>query len=268
MKLRQEIKALARQAMREQRATAILLTLLLMLMSFVLWGLDTLVTRTIELGAIYWVIYAARMLVWWVMMVNMLGEYIKRYKREQASVGALFTGFGVNFWRKLGGVAWMIFWLSIWALPAIVASILNLGGFVVFLCTIPALARVFAYIFTFNILADCPDVKATQALGISVLITKGYRGDVFIFHLSFVGWYLLLGLPISIIQVLTGVPFMFTFVANYVIWSLYAFPYFYTAFAGLYLELRDQALRGGVVTYEELGLPEQVSTPHENIIIR
>ncbi|MCL2856696.1 MAG: DUF975 family protein [Oscillospiraceae bacterium] len=264
MKTRPEIKALAREAMRAQRGTAILLIFLLGLITAASMRLDTFIAAdTGSQGVVYWIVYAARMAVTGLVMVNMTCEFIKIYKGEKASTSGIFTGFTVNFWHKLGGALLIMLWVS---LPLIVDTIFDLPPGLILLLMMPVLVGLLAFYFTYSILADCPSVKAIQALKISIRITKGHRADVFVFCLSFMGWVLLFGLPGSILGVAAD-SFMLGFYLTSVVWTLYLWPYFYTAFAGLYLELRDKALCDGVVTYEELGLPEPLPTIYENIII-
>lgn len=220
MKTRKEIKALAREAMREQRSTAILLG--------VVWGLVVLASIILDwivllatgsMGIAYWVVYTAGLFVIYVMSVNMIGEYIKIFKREKAEVGALFSGLQVNFLRKLGGILWMMLWVVLWSL----------------LLIIPGIIKSLSYFFTWNILADCPNVTATDALKVSMRITQGHKWKIFVFCLSWIGWMILSGLTLGILYV------------------VYVGPYFYTADGGLYIEMRDEALAEGRITRTDLG---------------
>jgi len=220
MKSRQEIKALAKEAMGMQRGTAILLGFVYMIVAFVWIGLMVpfMDFETGLHGAGYWVIYIIGMPIFIVLGVNFLGEYIKIWNQDEASVGALFSGLGVNFARKLGGSLWMGLWIVLW----------------MFLLIIPGIIKGLSYYFTTNILADCPDVKATDAIKISMRITKGHKMDIFVFILSFFGWFILSGLTLGILYI------------------VYVGPYFYTADAGLYTELKEKALANGTITMDEL----------------
>jgi uncharacterized membrane protein len=264
MKSRAEIKELAKNAFRVQRGTAILLgfvfgsllcawaviiSAVAPLLGEYTPGVDgepgTYVVPITDLsGALYWLTYLAGMFLLYVMMINLFGEYIKIYKREKASISALFTEFAVNFWRKLGGMLWMSLWLMIWTLPLMVSVVLlTLLSERTLLLTVPATMTIIsikalAYCFTYNILADCPNATATQALKISIRITKGYKGHIFVFFLSWIGWTLLSVLTFGVLYI------------------VFVGPYYYTAYAGLYLELRDEALREGKITLEELGMAE------------
>jgi len=219
MKTRQEIKALARDAMRAQRGTAILLVFVLMLVSVASGILDMIVMNAFGMGVLYYIVYWVGMAIIMVMGVNALGEYIKIWQRQDASTSALFSELKVNFWRKLGGVMWQMLWTILWSLLLIV----------------PGIIKSMSYYFTPNILVDCPDVKATDAIKISMRITEGHKMDVFIFILSWIGWFILS---------------LFTFG---ILLIVYVGPYFYTADAGFYIELRNKALREGRITPEELG---------------
>jgi uncharacterized membrane protein len=85
------------------------------------------------------------------------------------------------------------------------------------------------------ILADCPDVKATDALKLSMRITNGHKVDLFVLQLSWIGWGLLTGLTFGILGI------------------VFVFPYMNTTMAGYYIELRDLAIDSGIVLPEELG---------------
>jgi len=221
MKSRQEIKALAKAAMKEQRGTAILLLFVYSLVASVLVGLDVaVILMSGGQGLAYWVVYWIGMAILYVMAVNYAGEFIKIYKKEDASVGAMFSGFSINFARKLGGMLWMTLWLFLWSL----------------LLVIPGIIKALAYFFAPYILADCPGVSATEALKISMRITKGYKMDIFVFSLTWIGWLLLSGLTFGILYI------------------VYVGPYMETSYSGLYLEMKNKALAEGRITHEELGI--------------
>ncbi|MDR0463451.1 MAG: DUF975 family protein [Pseudomonadales bacterium] len=228
MKSRQQIKALARSAVSAQNGTSILLVLISTVASFAIGMtsgmLDSITMMAFGQGVayylVYWIGYFVITGVSYVIMINLLGEFIKVYKRQKADIGELFLGFKTNFLRKVGGMLWMQLWIGLWSL----------------LFIIPGIIKALAYYFTPNVLADCPNVTARQALKVSMKITKGYKGDVFMFILSWIGWMLLSILTCGIL------------------WIVYVGPYFYAADAGFYLELKEKALADGKITPEELGM--------------
>ena len=69
---------------------------------------------------------------------------------------------------------------------------------------------------------------------LSERITQGYKGDVFVMGLSFIGWMLLSAFTFGVVHI------------------LYTGPYMNTAMAGLYEELMQNALQEGRITREML----------------
>jgi len=136
----------------------------------------------------------------------------------QTRVGEMFSLGFRNYWRSVGGMLWMNLFIFLWSL----------------LLFIPGIIKALAYFATPYILAEFPYVEPTDALKISMRMTDGYKGDVFVMGLSFIGWYLLNMLTFGLLGL------------------LYVNPYYYTSFAGLYQELKMNALAMGTVRYEEL----------------
>ena len=212
MKSRQEIKALAKDAMRQQRGTSIVTILLLYVL--------------IAAGMIFQIIPVVGGLlvsatVWFFdnpLMVHAEGIFIKIWNREKTSANELFSGFSVNYMRKVGGMAWMTLWTFLWTL----------------LLIIPGIVKMYAYSFAPLILADCPNVKARDALKLSMRMTSGHKMKLFVLSLSFIGWFILSAFTLWILAI------------------VFVLPYFYTAYAGYYVELRDKALADGIVSQEEL----------------
>jgi len=219
MKTRQEIKALAKEAMAQQRGTAILIYVVLILISLV----GQLLVRLTDPNKVFIVflgalIAIAAAFIEIVFAVGSQRAFIKIFKREHTSLGEVVSSLGVNFWRKLGGILWMVLWVCIWSL----------------LFVIPGIVKSFSYLLTPYILADCPNVKATEALKLSMRMTKGHRCKLFVLYLSFIGWMLLSVLTLLILDI------------------VYVGPYISTTMAGYYIELRDQALASGAIKPEEL----------------
>jgi uncharacterized membrane protein len=152
------------------------------------------------------------------LLVGYASFCIRVYKGEQGDIGDMFrVGFN-DYGRNLGGVLWMWLFTSLWTL----------------LFIIPGIIKYFSYFMTPYILADSKKVSATDALKLSMRMTKGYKGMIFVTYLSFIGWLILSGLTCGILQI------------------LYVGPYMETSLAGLYVELKNNALAKGVVTTAEL----------------
>ena len=271
MRTRQEIKALAREGMAYQRGSSILTLLVFMLIYFAgaLPGVIPI------LGSL--IVWAAIIFVDMPLMVGMYGSYVKIYNKAPTNVGDMFSCFSEGYMRKVGGMAWMLLWVFLWSLIAF--PVIIIGGFVVgysaiaagvfsgsfgavgtalwlfvllmIAAWIPAIVKGISYSMTAFILEHFPSVPATDALKISMRITQGHKGDIFVFCLSFIGWFILSALTFGILYI------------------VYVGPYFYSSFAGLYQELRDNALAEGRVTAEELGImPPPLAAPHEPMVYR
>ncbi|MCL2828639.1 MAG: DUF975 family protein [Oscillospiraceae bacterium] len=221
MKSRQEIKALAKEAMREQRGTSILLVVMILVWSVIISIVSFLLTdRAPLLSSLISFAFSFFVIVWG---INTYGAFVKVYQREQTSVGEVASNLKVNTLRKIGGTYWIALWLTLWTM----------------LLVIPGIIKGLAYYFAPNILADRPEVTARQALKLSMRMTQGHKGRIFVFILSWIGWFILSGLTFGILYI------------------VYVGPYWYAADAGYYVELRDNAIAEGRVTREELGMEEQ-----------
>ncbi len=147
-----------------------------------------------------------------------------RGEREELSVTTPFTEAFKNYPRKLGGSLWMGLFVFLWAL----------------LFVIPGIIKGISYSMTQYILADCPNVKARDALKLSMRMMNGHKWEYFVMGLSFLGWILLSALTLGILSV------------------FYVDPYMRSSFAEYYLELRDEALRTGAITQGQLDGTELV----------
>jgi uncharacterized membrane protein len=123
-----------------------------------------------------------------------------------------------NYPRKLGGSLWMALFIFLWSL----------------LLLIPGLIKTISYSMTQYILADCPEVRAEDALKLSMRMMNGHKWEFFVLLLSFIGWGLLTILTFGILEV------------------FYVGTYRNSSFAVYYLEIKREALRTGAVTREQL----------------
>ena len=147
-----------------------------------------------------------------------------RGERDELSVTTPFTEAFKNYPRKLGGSLWMGLFVFLWAL----------------LFIIPGIIKGISYSMTQYLLADCPNVKARDALKLSMRMMNGHKWEYFVMGLSFLGWILLSALTLGILSV------------------FYVDPYMRSSFAEYYLELRDEALRTGAITQGQLDGTELV----------
>ena len=143
---------------------------------------------------------------------------------NKIEVGDLFKGFNI-YWKSLGMMLWYILWIFLWML----------------LLVVPAIIKSIAYSQCFFIIADNPNVKVKDALKISMKMTQGYKWQIFVMGLSFLGWMLLCLLTL-------GIGFF---------WLQ---PYMVTAFTNLFFKLKQLSIEKGVCTEDEFnGIPSGAS---------
>lgn len=143
---------------------------------------------------------------------------LRIYRGETGDVGEMFSAGFNDYGKSLGGILWMELFIWLWSM----------------LFVIPGIVKACAYFMTPYLLADTRNVSATEALTLSMRMTYGHKGKVFGMALSFIGWAILSAITFGILQL------------------LYTGPYMNTSFAGLYEELKQNALETGIVTAEEL----------------
>jgi len=212
MKTRQEIKAAAKAAIANQRGTSILLYLVYTVIAGALISIQFIIP-----GTLGYIIYLVAMLVVLVVAVGFYNAYRKIYLGEQTELGELFMGFS-NFGRNFLGGLWFFIFVFLWSLLLIV----------------PGIIKAISYSVVFFILGESQNVDFRKALKLSMKITKGHKGKIFVLFLSFIGWGLLSILTLGILYV------------------VFVGPYLSAAFAGMYVEMRDAALESGVITQEDL----------------
>lgn len=86
---------------------------------------------------------------------------------------------------------------------------------------IPGIIKSLAYAMTPYIIAENPEIDAMKAIDMSQEMMRGHKMELFMLHLSFIGWYLL-----GIITFGVGMFFLM--------------PYVQTSVANFYLELRGK----------------------------
>ena len=92
-----------------------------------------------------------------------------------------------------------------------------------FLLLIPAIIKSYSYYCAPYILADSPNVGATDALTLSKKMMEGYKWKLFVAQLTFLGWFLLCVITFGIL------------------WIFYVGPYYNATMAGFYHEIKEQA---------------------------
>jgi uncharacterized membrane protein len=116
----------------------------------------------------------------------------------------------------LGITLWYALWVILWSL----------------LFIIPGIIKALAYSQCMYMIADNPAVKVRDALKISIKMTNGYKGAIFVMGLSFLGWALLCVLTL-------GIGF------------LWLAPYMNASFTNLFFKLKELSIQKGVCTEDE-----------------
>jgi len=203
MKTRTEIKLTAKNAMRNQYGPLIGAYLLTLLIA------GTVIPATFGVGAL---------LVLLPLTVGYSYYTLCVYRGQQPTLNTLFQSGFYYYGHTLGGMLWMSLFIYLWSL----------------LLVIPGIVKSFAYSMTPYLLADHPKLPPTEALKISMRMTQGYKADLFIMVMSFLGWYLLSLLTFGLLSL------------------FYVDPYLHISYAGMYEQLKANALARGVIRWEEL----------------
>ena len=123
--------------------------------------------------------------------------FLKLTKGEETSVGDLFAGF-----NKTGRALWLNILIAVftflWSL----------------LLVIPGIIKAYAYSMSFYVLADNPELTASEALAKSQSIMRGHKMELFILELSFIGWYFVVGLTFGLAAIYVA-PYMQATIANF-----------------------------------------------------
>ena len=123
--------------------------------------------------------------------------FLKLTKNEETSVNDVFAGF-----NKTGRALWLNILIAVftflWSL----------------LLVIPGIIKAFAYSMSFYVLADNPELTASEALAKSQSMMRGHKMELFILELSFIGWYFLVGLTFGLAAIYVA-PYMSATMANF-----------------------------------------------------
>lgn len=123
--------------------------------------------------------------------------FLKLTKGEEVSVVDVFAGF-----NKTGRALWLNILIGVftflWSL----------------LLVIPGIIKAYAYSMSFYVLADNPELTASEALAKSQSIMRGHKMELFILELSFIGWYFVVGLTLGIAAIYVA-PYMNATMANF-----------------------------------------------------
>jgi len=132
------------------------------------------------------------------------------FRRGDANVEMLFTPIKTSYARNLGAMLWKALWLFLWGLVPVMGIV-----------------KYYAYSMQEYILMDDPAINYEDSLNLSKKLTEGHKWELFMFDLSFLGWFILSVLTCGILGL------------------VYVQPYYETARAGMYDAIRADAAANG-----------------------
>ena len=121
----------------------------------------------------------------------------------------------------------------------------NLIIFLWSLLIFPGIYFSYAYYLVPYICAENPGISASEARRISKLMTDGYKFDIWILELSFIGWELLAAITL--------------------VGGFFLIPYKQATYAELYIKLRDEAIAKGKISPEEVGVEVVILDSEESV---
>lgn len=163
--------------------------------------------------------FAFKVFVGNVIAIGARGWFLRYGRGDYPPVGELFAGFRIYTPCMVTGLLRDVY-VFLWSL----------------LLVIPGIVKHYAYSMAEYIIYENPNISASQALDMSDRMTMGSKGSLFVFDLSYLGWMILTGLTFCLVGI------------------FYAFPYMYTAHAGVYEALKGDALRRGILRPEDFGM--------------
>lgn len=151
--------------------------------------------------------------------IGMAGYFLNHLRGQNPDWKSLYRegidNFGVYF--KVGVVTEIF--VTLWTL----------------LFIIPGIIKGLEWFFVHQIIHDNPNLDGKQARELSKRMTDGFKGELFVMELSFILWYLLVGVTFGIA-------------------ALYVTPYVSCTNAMYYENLKHNAIMSGIATPDEFGI--------------
>ena len=149
--------------------------------------------------------------------------FLAMFRRQESEVQQVFEGFE-QFGKTLGLFFYVLLFTVLWTLLFIV----------------PGIIAAIRYSQAYYVMVDHPEYSISQCVDESKMRMQGNKGKYFILNLSFIGWILLCGIPLMIVELIfgPGAPGI-SGAVGYLIFSLVAMlPYIWL---GVYMSLTQVA---------------------------
>lgn len=101
--------------------------------------------------------------------------FFSRNTLAPASLGNLLQGFRQSYGRNVGAMLLRDVFITLWSL----------------LLVIPGIVKSYSYMLLPYILADSPELSASEAMDLSQKLMYGSKWKAFMMDVSFIGWYIL-----------------------------------------------------------------------------
>ena len=153
-----------------------------------------------------------------VVAVGLHGWFLRYQRGEAVKIGELFAGFRI-YKPALCTRLLTDIYTFLWSL----------------LFIIPGIVKGYAYSMANYIIYENPNLSANQAIRMSEKMTDGYKGELFVLELSWIGWGFLNAFTLGILGI------------------VYVNPYMFTTHAAAYEYLKQNAIQSGRLTWEDFG---------------
>ena len=120
--------------------------------------------------------------------------YYRAYKGEQIDIKDMFVTFtNGDLWKKALLTSFLVsLYTALWSLLFIV----------------PGIIKGYSYSMAIFLIMDDPSLTAKEAIQKSMEMTNGYKGDMFVMDLSFIGWAILTELTFGILGIFWTIPYI------------------------------------------------------------
>jgi len=120
-------------------------------------------------------------------------SFFSENTKSNASFGQIGRGFKPKYGRNIGTMFLKDIFLALWSC----------------LFIIPGIVKMYSYRMVPYILADDPDISATDAITRSREMMNGHKWNTFVLDLSFIGWSILSALTLGILYIFYVGPYMY-----------------------------------------------------------
>lgn len=125
--------------------------------------------------------FATNLIIGGPLLMGIVRIFLRIWNKEAFELGNLFDGFK-EFSRTLSAYLLMALYVFLWSL----------------LLIIPGIIAALGYSMTFFIMAEDPNITASDAMQKSKEMMLGHKTELFMLGLSFLGWMILAAIPMGI----------------------------------------------------------------------